>query len=152
MRYASRNRARLCRSTSVRKASRSPASARLTAEESLSSIARLDYARPKRLVTFAFSALKSAGFGFPEARQRLALVLENLEDRVELGDLQQILRPPVQIHQLQPSTAAGHVGVSRNQFPQPARIDEIHIAQVQQNLLASLHQRFLDPPAQAAGR
>src|SRR5437868_7137632 len=66
------------------------------------------------------------------------LIILNVEDGVQLGDLQQIVDLLGQLQQLQLAALILCGGKGADQFADPRTVDVIHIRQVQQNFLVAL--------------
>jgi hypothetical protein len=79
-----------------------------------------------------------------EGFNRGLLVVFDVENRVQLGDLQQIVNFLGQVEQLQLATLVAYRGESANQFADPGAIDVVHIAQIKQDPLLALRQQILN--------
>src|SRR5579875_875366 len=79
-----------------------------------------------------------------EARNRLRLIVINLEDGEELGDLQQVVHLLGQAQQLQLPPLVRSSCKAAHQFANARAIDVGHIRQIQQNMLLILRQKVAD--------
>src|ERR1019366_1503217 len=71
-----------------------------------------------------------------------------VEDRIELGDLQQILDAFGQVQQLQSSTLVGDGGETGDQFADARAIDIGDLAQIQQDLIIAFGDQVAQQIAQ----
>src|SRR6478609_9260660 len=70
---------------------------------------------------------------FPEGFNRCSFVVLDIEDRIELGDLQQVVDFLGQVEQLQLAAFAPHGGKRAHQFADPGAVDISNVAQVEQD-------------------
>lgn len=77
-----------------------------------------------------------------EGIERGAFAVIDLEDRQQLGHLQQVPYPLGETGQLNRAASVARRGVQRHQRAQATAIDVINAAQVQNDLLAFRQQRF----------
>src|SRR5579864_5453484 len=72
-----------------------------------------------------------------EASDRRGLVVVDLEHRIQLGDLQQVLHALIQPQQLQLSAMVGYGGEAGDKLADTGAVYISDVAQVQQQLLMS---------------
>src|ERR1017187_6343663 len=73
-----------------------------------------------------------------KAADGAGFVFVNVEDGIQLGDLQQVLHPLVQVEQLQLPAAVGHGGKARYQLADPRAVDIGNVPEVEQDLFLVL--------------
>ena len=82
---------------------------------------------------------------------RFSFVVEDFEDRVQFGDLQQILNPLGKIQKLEFAALIRHGSETGYQFANTGAVDVRDIAQGQQDFLFTVGHQFTDCVAERTG-
>src|SRR5437868_15287987 len=75
-----------------------------------------------------------------ETVDRLLLLAEDLEDRGKFGEQQQLYVPAVEMNQLQMASGLLQSRVTDNHRSEASAVDVIHLAEIENEILVTVHQ------------